>query len=160
MLDLQIAVTDEDLPARSKFVEWVTAALHSAGCRRRAVAIRVVDIAEIARLNREYRGKNKPTNVLSFPFDPLPDVEIEHLGDLAICSAVVVAEAADQGKPTEAHWAHLVVHGVLHLCGYDHLSDADADAMEALEIRVLADLGYGNPYLESVAPGSSQGTGE
>jgi probable rRNA maturation factor len=130
---------------------------------RRAVGgvlgVRVVGAAESRRLNARYRGKDKPTNVLSFPPAPLPGrangvsavggrqgAESRPLGDLVICAQVVRSEAREQGKPLEAHWAHLVVHGALHLIGYDHERDADAKRMERREIAVLRRLGFTNPY--------------
>lgn len=119
-----------------------------------ALTIRVVGAAESRRLNRTWRNKDKPTNVLSFPGEPLPslpgsgqaaDLSLE-LGDLAICAPVVAREAREQGKAVQAHWAHMVVHGVLHLLGYDHENDRDAEAMEAREVKILAQFGYSDPY--------------
>lgn len=112
------------------------------------LTIRLVDEEEITTLNTTYRHKNKPTNVLSFPFDMPDNVEMDLplLGDIVICSAVVDQEAKEQNKPTEAHWAHMVVHGTLHLLGYDHENDADADIMETQEINILQSLGFQNPY--------------
>jgi len=117
-----------------------------------SLCIRIVGSSESRRLNREWRGKDKPTNVLSFPFD---DSAVNSnksrpsapwLGDIVICAAVVAREAREQGKPLSAHWAHMVLHGVLHLLGYDHVRERDAGRMEALEIRMLARLGFDNPY--------------
>ena len=113
------------------------------------LGIRVVGSAESRRLNARYRGKDKPTNVLSFPPAPLPDrasADLRPLGDLVICARVVRAEAREQNKPLEAHWAHLVVHGALHLIGYDHQREAEAKRMERREIAVLRRLGFANPY--------------
>ncbi len=111
------------------------------------LSLRLVDEAESADLNQRYRGKAGPTNVLSFPFEPPPGARgRRYLGDLAICAPVVVREAAEQAKAPEAHWAHLVVHGVLHLLGYDHLDEAMALVMETLETRILGDLGFPPPY--------------
>lgn len=129
------------LPVRADFVRWARAALIGGG----SITIRLVDAGEGQELNREYRGKDYPTNVLSFPYETEPRV----LGDLVICPAVVVREASEQNKVLEAHFAHLVVHGMLHLQGWDHLDDAEADEMEAEEIHILAGLGYPNPYLEN-----------
>jgi|APCry1669189472_1035225.scaffolds.fasta_scaffold04399_3 probable rRNA maturation factor len=110
------------------------------------IACKVVSLAESRRLNREYRGFDKPTNVLSFGADDAnPHL---FLGDLAICPAVVVKEAQAQGKVLSAHWAHLVVHGTLHLLGFDHQNDEDAALMERREIRIMRELGFLNPYLE------------
>jgi probable rRNA maturation factor len=116
------------------------------------LTIRIVGAAESRRLNRTWRGKDKPTNVLSFPGEPLvahgtPDAsESPELGDLAICAPVVAREAREQGKAAQAHWAHMVVHGVLHLLGYDHENDRDAAVMETREAQILAQFGYRNPY--------------
>jgi probable rRNA maturation factor len=112
------------------------------------LTIRITDEAEIQELNRTYRHKDKPTNVLSFPFEAPPGVEIPLLGDIIICAAVVAREAGEQGKPLQAHWAHMVIHGTLHLLGYDHIDETEAEQMEGLEITLLAGLGYANPYQE------------
>lgn len=110
------------------------------------LSVRIVDEDESQALNLQYRGKDKPTNVLSFPCE-LPDgVELPLLGDLVICAQVVAKEALEQGKVLHAHWAHMVVHGTLHLLGYDHIEDGEAEEMEAIEIQVLLELGYPNPY--------------
>jgi probable rRNA maturation factor len=109
------------------------------------LGVRVVGAAESRRLNARYRGKDKPTNVLSFaPYAPVGDAR--HLGDIVICAQVVRSEAREQGKLLEAHWAHLVVHGALHLIGYDHEREAEAKRMERREVAVLRRLGFANPY--------------
>jgi probable rRNA maturation factor len=105
-----------------------------------------VDVAEMSTLNRDYRNKTGPTNVLSFRSDLPPGLDLPLLGDIVICAPVVATEAAQQGKPRQAHWAHLTVHGTLHLLGYDHLEDLEAEEMEALETRILASLNYPCPY--------------
>jgi probable rRNA maturation factor len=110
------------------------------------LGVRVVGSAESRRLNARYRGKDKPTNVLSFPPAPLPGGDARPLGDLVICAQVVRSEARTQGKLLEAHWAHLVVHGALHLIGYDHEREAEAKRMERREVAVLRRLGFANPY--------------
>lgn len=140
------------LPAAASFRKWVAAAL--AGHTRQAeLAIRIVDEAEGRSLNLRYRGKDKPTNVLSFPADlpeGLPEgVRLPLLGDLVICAPVVAREARDQGKPLRAHYAHMTVHGALHLLGLDHENDRDAARMEQLEREILATLGVADPYIES-----------
>lgn len=119
------------------------------------LAVRIVGDQESRTLNHDYRGMDKPTNVLSFPTDLppdiLPELEALPLGDLVICAPVMRREADSQGKPLQAHWAHLLLHGLLHLLGHDHLDDAEAEVMEALEIIVLARWGVDNPY-DGVAP--------
>jgi probable rRNA maturation factor len=127
------------------FTSWVSAAL--AGQRDSAeIGIRLVDEMEAATFNRVYRHRDYATNVLSFPAALPPGVNLPLLGDLVMCAPVVLREAAEQGKPPEAHWAHLTVHGTLHLLGYDHGQAAQAEEMEALETTILAQLGYPDPY--------------
>jgi len=145
-IDLQIAVTDIQLPDQPAFIRWAEATLMAATETRANLSIRIVDTEEITNLNREYRQLDKATNVLSFPFDPLPGIDMQFLGDIAICARVVIAEATDQDKPLEAHWAHIVVHGILHLCGYDHIEQKDSVEMEILEVNILSALGFKNPY--------------
>lgn len=138
-LSLQYACHREGLPLRADFVRWARAALVGGG----AVTIRLVEADEGRALNLEYRGKDYATNVLSFPYETEPRV----FGDLVICPEVVAREAAEQGKTLDAHFAHLVVHGMLHLQGYDHEDDeAEAEEMEAEERQILAALGYPDPY--------------
>jgi probable rRNA maturation factor len=123
---------------RADFVRWARAALLGGG----EVTIRLVDADEGRALNNEYRGKDYATNVLSFPYDTEPVV----MGDLVICPDVVAQESAEQNKPLDAHYAHLTVHGMLHLQGWDHENDEDAQAMEDEETEILAALGYPDPY--------------
>jgi probable rRNA maturation factor len=130
-------------PSRSQLSAWASLALGRRG-RDREIGVSVVGPAESRRLNAQYRGKDKPTNVLSFPVPPLPVKG--PLGDLVICAQVLRTEAREQKKSLRAHWAHLVVHGSLHLIGYDHEVDADASRMERREISVLRRLGFANPY--------------
>ncbi|HZX71375.1 MAG TPA: rRNA maturation RNase YbeY [Rhodanobacter sp.] len=147
-IHLGYAVPRTGLPASASFRRWVEAALHGAKRRKPAeLAIRIVDTEEGRALNRDYRGKDYATNVLSFPAEWPPGVRLPLIGDLAICAPVVAREAAEQGKSVRDHWAHLTVHGVLHLLGHDHIEDPEAEAMEALETRILAGLGIANPYL-------------
>jgi probable rRNA maturation factor len=144
-LDLQIAVASADnLPDEAVLRHWIALAVGEA--RPVEITLRIVTAAESQQLNRDYRGVDKPTNVLSFPADLPPEVELPLLGDLVICREVVEREAAEQDKPLSAHWAHLVIHGTLHLLGYDHIEERDAEVMEMLEISLLAALGYTNPY--------------
>jgi probable rRNA maturation factor len=146
-IDVQVAGSRSGLPEVARLRHWARSAL--AGQRRDAeLSIRIVDAAESQALNRRYRGKDKPTNVLAFPAELPPELALPLLGDLVICREVVEAEADAQAKPRDAHWAHMVVHGTLHLVGYDHGTAEEAAAMEALEAEILADLGWPNPYGE------------
>ncbi|MFO1371159.1 MAG: rRNA maturation RNase YbeY [Candidatus Competibacteraceae bacterium] len=146
-LDLQIALDMPGLPTASDFQRWAEAALAGADDQRDVeITIRIVNEAEGAALNEAYRHKQGPTNVLSFPFEAPPDIQSPLLGDIVLCAPVVLREAISQGKTAAAHWAHLVAHGVLHLLGYDHHDETQAEAMESLEIRILKELGYPDPY--------------
>jgi probable rRNA maturation factor len=141
------ALPRSGLPAANSFRQWVEAALRGARYRKSAeVAIRLVDADEGRALNRDYRGKDYATNVLSFPAELPPQFKLPLLGDLAICAPVVLHEALEQGKRPRDHWAHMTVHGALHLLGYDHIRNREAEAMEALETRILAGLGIADPY--------------
>jgi len=130
-------------PPRRELTRWVRAALGRRGTG--ALALAVVGAPESRRLNARYRGHDRATNVLSFPAAPVRGAA-RALGDLVICPSVLAREARAQAKPLRAHWAHLVVHGTLHLLGYDHVRDADARRMERREVRVLRALGFANPY--------------
>lgn len=156
-LDLQLATRATDLPSEADFQRWCLAALSELGqSADYELTIRLVDNEEIQQLNSDYRGKDKPTNVLSFPFEAVDllgayagdvaQLDVPLLGDLVIAPAVIEAEAKEQNKTLSAHYAHMTVHGVLHLLGYDHVEDAEAEQMEALEIQILARLEIGNPY--------------
>ncbi|MCX7628467.1 MAG: rRNA maturation RNase YbeY [Methylophilaceae bacterium] len=140
-LAVQVAVEMGDLPTRHQFRKWVLAAL----ARDAEITLRLVGEAEGRALNRDYRGKDYATNVLTFPLADEPML----MGDIVLCVPVLVKEAAEQRKLLEAHYAHLVVHGVLHLQGYDHESEEEAIVMEAKETQILTDLGYADPYLVS-----------
>jgi probable rRNA maturation factor len=142
---VQYAVKGSGAPSRD-FIE--TCAARALAGAEGEVSIRIVDAAESSMLNERYRGKAGPTNVLAFPAGdmPAPAAAPTPLGDIVICAPVVASEAADQDKPLEAHWAHIVIHGCLHLCGYDHDSDADAEQMEGRERALLAELGIADPY--------------
>ncbi|MDE2197334.1 MAG: rRNA maturation RNase YbeY [Gammaproteobacteria bacterium] len=146
-VSLQKAIQAQGLPSRAQFSRWVAAALE--GRRAMAeVAIRLVDEEESRALNRSWRNQDYPTNVLSFPAG-LPDgVPLPLLGDLVMCAPLVAREAAEQGKSPAAHWAHLTVHGSLHLLGYDHESEAQAAVMEPLETAILRTLGFPDPYAQ------------
>lgn len=146
-VDLQIATENiEDLPTEEQIVQWATAAVQPEGDEVE-MTVRIVDEAESHELNLTYRGKDRPTNVLSFPFECPDQVELPLLGDLVICRQVVEREAAEQEKPLMAHWAHMVVHGSLHLLGYDHIEDDEAEEMESLETQIMQGLGFDDPYL-------------
>lgn len=151
-LDLQAASAAGGLPSHTDFRVWAGSAL--SGRRDRALlTVRIVDEDESRQLNQEYRGQDKPTNVLSFPFDLPPGVPVDDdladfIGDLAICAPVVEREASEQGKAPSAHWAHMTIHGVLHLLHYDHMTDEQAAEMEGLETAILQGLGFPPPYEE------------
>ena len=142
-LSVQYACNAAGVPLRPQIRAWARAALNVDGMRGGQITIRFVDIKEGQALNREYRDKDYATNVLSFPYETEPVV----LGDLVICAPVVAREAAEQSKTLEAHYAHLIVHGMLHLQGYDHeTGDDDAQRMEDKERAILASLGFDDPY--------------
>ena len=143
-LDVQRATTFEPVPDDRDFARWVDAALRDR--KQAAVTVRIVGRDESRRLNRRYRGKDTATNVLSFPADLPPEIGLPLLGDIVICAPLVDAEAAAQQKPVDAHWAHLTIHGVLHLLGYDHQAPDQTAEMEALEISLLASVGIADPY--------------
>ncbi|MFK2903245.1 rRNA maturation RNase YbeY [Dyella ginsengisoli] len=147
MVHVGYAAPRAGVPAAASFRRWVEAALRGAKRRRATeLSIRIVDVAEGRALNRDYRGKDYATNVLSFGADLPPGVQLPLIGDIVICAPVVAREAAEQGKAPRDHWAHLTVHGVLHLLGHDHIIEAEAEVMEALETRILAGLGIADPY--------------
>lgn len=147
-VDVQLASNAANIPNTAAFTEWVSVALEGSGDHSgdAELSIRIVDNDESQALNREYRQKDKPTNVLSFPADIPEFVNIPLLGDLVICAPIVEHEANAQGKTLTAHWAHMVIHGTLHLIGYDHIDDGEAEIMEALEVQLLAKLGFSSPY--------------
>jgi probable rRNA maturation factor len=145
---VQLAAEDAGLPTADRVTAWVHAALGEVpdGAPPGEVVVRAEGAEAMARLNADFRGKEGSTNVLSFPADLPPGPWEPALGDVVICPEVVAREAAEQGKPLQAHWAHMVVHGTLHLLGFDHQEAAEAEIMEAMERRVLARLGYDDPY--------------
>lgn len=150
VIDLQIACSLTELPTESQFQLWVDTALNEVSTKTDTsfeLTIRLVNVEESQQLNSEYRGKNKPTNVLSFPFEVPEGITLNLLGDLIICVEVMKLEAEEQNKALFDHWAHLVIHGCLHLVGFDHISDNEAAEMEALEIKILAKLDIDNPYI-------------
>jgi probable rRNA maturation factor len=136
---------DVNTPSLDQFKLWVETVFNHFN-KQHQVSIEIVDEATSQQLNNDYRGKDKPTNVLSFPLE-LPDyIDEPLLGDLAICAEVVKREAIEQHKKEVDHWTHLTIHGTLHLLGYDHIEDDEAEIMEALEVQLLKDLGIENPY--------------
>ncbi len=138
-ISIQYASNQAHLPTQSRFRKWAKAAIRV----DTEVTIRIVDEAEGRELNKTYRGKDYATNVLTFPLTETPHL----MGDIVICAPVVEAEAKAQNKPLEAHYAHLTVHGILHLHGYDHEAEAQAELMEGLETAIITKLGYASPYL-------------
>ncbi|MCO4838274.1 MAG: rRNA maturation RNase YbeY [Oceanospirillaceae bacterium] len=159
IIDLQVASQSEHLPTLAQLEEWSQLAIQSPDAEAE-ITIRIVDDAESHELNLQYRGKDKPTNVLSFAFEQ-PQVDdpelaaqmaaelgdINYLGDLVINAPLVAQEATRQHKPVAHHWAHLVIHGTLHLQGFDHIQEAQAQEMEALEAQILSSLNIPNPYI-------------
>ncbi|MEG3693189.1 rRNA maturation RNase YbeY [Vibrio coralliirubri] len=146
-LDLQLAVENEQgLPTEQDIQLWLNKTIPQFQ-ENAELTVRIVDTQESHQLNHEYRGKDKPTNVLSFPFEAPPGIELDLLGDLIICRQVVEKEAEEQSKPLLAHWAHMVVHGSLHLLGYDHIEDDEAEEMESLETEIMQSMGFEDPYI-------------
>ncbi|MGE5241978.1 MAG: rRNA maturation RNase YbeY [Bacteroidota bacterium] len=146
-LSVQYAVAPEGVPAKPALARWARAAFRGWRRQRASVGVRIVGSRESAALNSRFRRRNHATNVLSFAFEAPPGTRSDHLGDLVICAPVVRSEAREQNKPARAHWAHMVVHGILHLRGYDHRKRRDAAVMENMEIRILKELGFANPYI-------------
>lgn len=144
-IDLQIASQSQDLPTEPQLKAWAQAALNSHRANAE-LSLRIVDEDESQQLNGQYRQKDKPTNVLSFPADLPEELQLPLLGDLVICAPVVAREAEEQNKALDAHWAHMLVHGTLHLLGYDHIDETDATEMEALETQIITELGFAPPY--------------
>ena len=146
ILDLQIATDDnQNLPTEEQITQWLNVILPQF-MDNAEITIRIVDEQESQQLNNTYRHKDNPTNVLSFPFESPIEIEVPLLGDLIICKQVVEAEAKEQHKSLTAHWAHMIVHGCLHLLGYDHILDEEAEEMENIEIDIMQQLGFNNPY--------------
>lgn len=161
-IDIAVASQRDGLPSHDLMKRWIAAALEAGAQPPRPeaeVSVYVVDDEEGQELNLRYRGKDKPTNVLSFPADLPAELNLPLLGDLVVCAPVVAREALEQGKTEEAHWAHMLVHGTLHLLGYDHIDPEDAETMESLETGIMTRLHYPAPYTEgpSVEPGPTTG---
>nr|WP_211842022.1 rRNA maturation RNase YbeY [Pseudoalteromonas sp. NEC-BIFX-2020_015] len=148
-LDLQIACEFDNLPTLEQFALWANKAL-SQYRDESELSIVIADEAQSQQLNNDYRGKDKPTNVLSFEFEAPPGIDIPLVGDLIICPAIVLAEAIEQEKTFHDHFAHMVIHGCLHLLGFDHIKDEDANEMESIEKQLLADLGIADPYRDDI----------
>ncbi|NRA55724.1 MAG: rRNA maturation RNase YbeY [Gammaproteobacteria bacterium] len=148
-LDLQIACDEQSLPSQQDFELWLQAVLSTVKPDAE-VTIRLVEPSESQELNHQYRGKDRPTNVLSFEFEAPPMLELDLLGDLIICKQIIEKEAIEQEKPLLNHWAHMVVHGTLHLLGYDHIDDDQAIEMESLEKEILANLAIDDPYRDDL----------
>jgi len=144
-VDIQNACQHNQLPSTTQVQGWVEAVLLSYD-RPFELTVRFVDAEESQSLNKQYRDKDKPTNVLSFPFEVPDGIELDLLGDIVICANVVEQEAKEQNKELYNHWAHMIIHGCLHLLGFDHIDDGEAEEMEAIEIETLAKLGISNPY--------------
>lgn len=151
-ITVDISISDsiesaDDVPASSLLQSWAAAAY--LGKTSAIVSLLINSPDEIQQLNKQYRGKDKATNVLSFPMQSPEEVDICLLGDVVLCAEVIKQEAKQQDKTETSHWAHMVVHGMLHLQGYDHVDDAEAQTMEQLEIKILEKIGIDNPYLEA-----------
>lgn len=146
-LDIQCVTRCTDIPSAEQMQIWVDAVLTDSE-QESEIVVRLVDEAESAELNSQYRHKLGSTNILSFPFEAPEGFDIDLLGDLVICAPLIAEEAIQQHKPLMHHWAHILIHGVLHLIGYDHIQDDEAEEMEALEIRILSTLSIDNPYLD------------
>ncbi|MDO8954752.1 MAG: rRNA maturation RNase YbeY [Gammaproteobacteria bacterium] len=150
-ITIQIASEAHAHPSSAQLRKWAKLVLQAEKADDKQITFRVADADEVQHLNLTYRHKDKPTNVLSFPMDAPPGVQFPMLGDIILCSEVINHEAKTQGKSTEAHWAHMVVHGILHLLGFDHIEDQDAELMEAREIMLLNQLGFSDPYGDNKA---------
>lgn len=147
VIDLQVACEPKQpLPSLDDIQKWADLAVCVQHDSEQEITVRMVEAYESQQLNGQYRDRHKPTNVLSFPFECPPHVELPVLGDLVICPEVVEAEAKEQDKALAHHYAHLIIHGVLHLLGYDHIDPVQADEMESLETRLLAKIGIDDPY--------------
>lgn len=148
-IDIQHASSISEQADDAQLQFWVHSVLQSEPFfqnKKLELCIRIVDEAEMCEFNSQYRQRSGPTNVLSFPAEIIPEIQERRLGDLVICAPIVNQQAQQQNKTTESHWAHMVVHGLLHLCGYDHMNATDAAHMEQREIQILKKLGFSDPY--------------
>jgi len=150
-IEVQVLSNSVGVPDQEQIQCWVDLALEGYD-RDTEIVVRIVDVHESAQLNKQYRHKPGPTNILSFPADIPEGIGLNLLGDLVVCAPVLEREALEQHKPLAHHWAHIIIHGVLHLLGYDHLTEEDADLMENKEINILQKLNITNPYLEITQP--------
>lgn len=151
VIDLQVVEQSADLPDEHEFAAWLGQVFRATATKPREVTLRIVGEDESQALNARFRNMDKPTNVLSFPAVPLPGLPADNgstLGDLVVCAPVVSREAEEQGKTVRAHWAHMLVHGSLHLLGFDHIEADEAARMESLEAEILAGCGFANPYAD------------
>ena len=150
-VDLQLASDNQQaLPELAQVEKWISTAILKVSDQKRDLAeltVRIVDCEESQQINADYRGKDKPTNVLSFPFQNPPGITLPLLGDLVVCKTVVEQEATEQQKPLISHWAHMLIHGTLHLLGYDHIEDEEAEVMESIETELMIELGFSDPYI-------------
>ena len=147
VIDIQIASQSKKIPAQEQFQYWVDAILTNS-TENSEIVIRIVDEPEMIQFNEQYRNKKGSTNILSFPFDMPVGIKSDLLGDLLVCAPIVEKEALLQNKALEHHWSHMIIHGVLHLLGYDHIDNDEAEEMEALEINILQTVNIENPYQE------------
>lgn len=147
-IEVQVVFSSPGQPDKAQIQRWVDAALQDYN-RDTEVVVRIVDVHESAQLNKQYRHKPGPTNILSFPADIPESIGLNLLGDLVVCAPVVEREALEQQKHLTHHWAHIIIHGVLHLLGYDHIEDDEAEEMENREINILQTLNISNPYLQA-----------
>lgn len=150
-LELQIASSIKTLPHPSQFREWVSVVLWQR-IDTAELTIRIVDEDEMVSLNEQYRHKEGSTNVLSFPYEPIPGILSRSLGDIVICAPVIERESEQNDKPLLSHWAHMVIHGTLHLLGYDHQTDEETKDMQGLETEILLKLGFQPPYGDIIVP--------
>lgn len=146
-LEIQVVFESKDQPEQQHIQLWIDTALEDYA-QDTEIVVRIVDEQESAELNEQYRHKQGPTNILSFPVEVPEGIELNLLGDLVICAPVLEKEALQQNKRLADHWAHIIVHGVLHLLGYDHIDDKEAEQMESKEIAILNRLHISNPYTE------------
>lgn len=148
-LEVQVVYAAPGLPTKAQIQQWVDACLQDDG-KETEIVVRIVDVHESSQLNKQFRHKPGPTNILSFPAEIPEDFGLNLLGDLVVCAPVLEREAREQQKLLSYHWAHIIIHGVLHLLGYDHIVDEDAEVMETKEITILQGLNIPNPYLEAI----------